>query len=66
MRSFKMKDFKKLISKHNLIYFHELPLPIKVEFEEKKASWISFTLENNERMFEEEIVKTKHNLCKAE
>ena len=64
MRSYKMKDFKKLISKHNQIYFKELPLSVKVEFEAKKATWMTFTLVDKEKMFEEEIVKIQHNLQK--
>ena len=59
-----MKPFKKLVSKHNVIYFKELPLAVKVEYEPRKAHWITFTLEDNLKMFEDEILKTQHQLRK--
>lgn len=58
IRSYKMKPFKKLVSKHNVIYFKELDLAVKVEYELRKAHWITFTLEDNLKMYEDEILKT--------
>ena len=57
IRSYKMKKFKKLVSKHNLIYFQELSMPIKVEYEKYKAQWLTFTIVDHGKMFEEEILK---------